>query len=229
MFLVITAELQHDGMRFTEPRDGGSRLGPSLRLQAATPAAGRVGSEPARSQVDPAPLTAAPALPPGLPRPEPPQPCPTGGPRPRVSHLVVEVQHGSHGAAAEPRRAPQARPYPCRSERSPRRRTNRNRAQAPRGSCLPGPAPEPWFKVGLKSFDWGLFFLVLAREEKRGPGEDPDPGLPGASGRFLGSSSRAAGSLSHRRATVRPALQRGWHRGTAEAKPQGLCPCKCLN
>lgn len=119
-------KLQHDGMRFPTPTDGGSHLGPSLRLQAVTPAAGRVGPSRLarksarrsnRSQVDPPPLTAAPALLPGLPHVEPPQPAPAGAPRRRVSHLVVEVEHGSHGAAAKP--AGPAVPGPLRALPTP--------------------------------------------------------------------------------------------------------------
>lgn len=75
-------------------------------------------------------------------------------PAPRVSHLVVKVQHGSH------RPARTETPSSERSPRRRRRRTNRNRAQAPRSRSRPGrpgPAPELSLKAGLKSFHWGFF------------------------------------------------------------------------
>lgn len=160
MFVSITEEPQHHGTRFPTPRDGAGHLRSPARLRAATPAAGgsaRTGSLAGRS---------AAAAAPALPRPKPPRPAPSGAPG---------VSPRCWGSAQEPwrHRNAQAAPSPAR------RRTKRNRAQAPQDR---GPATEPAFHAGLKSFDWGRS-PGLTGMGGAGRGRIPSPTSPERLGR----------------------------------------------
>lgn len=168
MLVFVTAELQHDGMRFARPRDGCIHLGPSLGHQAATPAAGSVGPEAARSQGNPPPLT--------FPRPQLPRPAPTGAP---------SVSPRCWGSAREPwpRKPRRTRPTPSAPHAVAAARTETARR---RRGAVPAPAPPRSCrsKAGLKSFHWG-FFLGCRTWWAAGQGADREPGPLEAPGPLL--------------------------------------------